>query len=128
MTETLQGISLGASLTVAKLAEAAAWYVRTLGFVEERRHERDGKAFAISLRGGAVRMLLTQDNGAKGADRVKGEGLSLLITTSQDIDTLAEQVRASGGVLDTEPASMPNGMRMFRLRDPDGFRLTISSG
>jgi uncharacterized glyoxalase superfamily protein PhnB len=128
MTETLRGSALGASLTVAKLEESAAWYVRTLGFVEERRHEREGKVFAISLRGGAVRILLTQDNGARGTDRVKGEGLSLLITTSQDIDALARHVRTSDDVLDTEPASMPNGMRMFRLRDPDGFRLTISSG
>ena len=35
--------------------------------------------------------------------------------------------REHGGVLDTEPADMPWGARVFRLRDPDGFKLTISS-
>ena len=29
--------------------------------------------------------------------------------------------------LDTEPVTMPHGARILRLRDPDGFRLTVSS-
>ncbi|MFI5311650.1 MAG: hypothetical protein ACHQQ3_10475 [Gemmatimonadales bacterium] len=31
------------------------------------------------------------------------------------------------GTLDTEPTTMPHGVRAFRLRDPSGFRFSISS-
>ena len=75
MPEPLQGDSLQASLTVKDLAHSAKWYAEVLGFSEDRRHEREGRLIAISLRAGAVRILLTQDDGAKGIDRVKGVGL-----------------------------------------------------
>jgi len=42
-------------------------------------------------------------------------------------DELADRVRAAGGRLATEPADMPWGVRMFRLQDPDWFKLAISS-
>jgi uncharacterized glyoxalase superfamily protein PhnB len=58
---------------------------------------------------------------------VKGEGFSLMITTDDDIDELAARIKAAGVTLDLEPADMPWGARVFRLHDPDGFRLTISS-
>jgi len=98
-----------------------------LGFDVDRRHERGGKVVAISLKAGAVRLLLAQDDGAKGLDRVKGEGFSLQITTRQRADDIAARIKLRGGVLDTEPMDMPWGPRVFRVRDPDGFRLTISS-
>lgn len=50
-----------------------------------------------------------------------------MITTTQDIDALAAAIRASGGVLEGDPVTTPWGQRMFRLRDPDGFRFTIAS-
>jgi uncharacterized glyoxalase superfamily protein PhnB len=127
MTEQLRGDSLEASLTVKDLDRSAAWYVDVLGFVVDRKHERNGKVIAISLNAGAVRILLTQDDGSKGLDRVKGEGFSLQITTHQSADALADHVKKQGWALDTEPVTMPWGPRVFRLRDPDGFRFTISS-
>jgi uncharacterized glyoxalase superfamily protein PhnB len=48
------------------------------------------------------------------------------LTTADDIDAIAARARAAGATLDTEPAVMW-GVRAFRLRDPDGFRWTISS-
>jgi uncharacterized glyoxalase superfamily protein PhnB len=127
MTELLSGVSLDASLTVADLELSTMWYTAVLGFSVDRRHEREGRLIAVSLRAGAVRVLLTQDTGAKGADRIKGEGFSLQISTHQDADTLASAIKAHGVVLDTEPVTLPHGVRAFRLRDPDGFRFTISS-
>jgi len=118
--------SLDASLTVADLARSVAWYRDVLGFAVDREHRREDRLFAVSLRAGVARILLTQDNGAKGLDRVKGEGFSLQFTTKQDIDAIAERVRAQGVVLDTEPFDA-HGVRAFRLRDPDGFRFTVSS-
>jgi uncharacterized glyoxalase superfamily protein PhnB len=127
MAEGLQGESLDASLTVADLEKSATWYTSVLGFTLDRRYEREGRLFAVSLKAGAVRLLLTQDDGAKGLNRAKGEGMSLQITTRQSADTLAESIKAHGVTLDTEPATFPHGARAFRLRDPDGFRFTISS-
>ena len=123
----LNADSLEASLTVKDVEHSTAWYRDFLGFDVDRRHERGGKVVAISLKAGAVRLLLAQDDGAKGLDRVKGEGFSLQITTRQRADDIAARIKLRGGVLDTEPMDMPWGPRVFRVRDPDGFRLTISS-
>ena len=122
-----QADSLEASLTVGQLERSAAWYCDALGFAIDRRHERGGKTIAISLRAGGVRILLAQDDGAKGMDRIKGEGISLQITTSQQAEDVASRLKAYGSSLDTEPTRMPWGVTVLRVRDPDGFRLTISS-
>jgi uncharacterized glyoxalase superfamily protein PhnB len=58
---------------------------------------------------------------------VKGEGQSLQIITSQDVDAIAARIKSRGGTLDAEPMVTPWGARVFRLRDPDGFRFAISS-
>lgn len=126
MTHGLQADSLEASLTVGHLGRSTSWYCDALGFEIDRRHERGGRVVAVSLRAGAVRILLTQDDGAKG-ERVKGEGFSLQITTSQKAEEVAARIKAYGSVLDTEPTRMPWGVTVLRVRDPDGFRLTISS-
>jgi uncharacterized glyoxalase superfamily protein PhnB len=97
-----------------------------LGFTLDREYRRDGRLLAVALRAGAVQLLLGQDDGARGPDRVKGEGFSLQVTTAQDVDEIAARIRARGGELETEPADVW-GKRAFRLRDPDGFRFTISS-
>jgi catechol 2,3-dioxygenase-like lactoylglutathione lyase family enzyme len=127
MNEELLAQSLEAALTVKDLDASVSWYTGLLGFAVERRHERGGRPIAVSLRAGAERLLLAQDDGAKGLYRTKGEGLSLQITTTQDVDALVARVKSRGWALDTEPVTAPHGARAFRMRDPDGFRLTISS-
>lgn len=124
---SLRGQELAASLTVNEIEKSVAWYRDVFGFVVEQEHEREGRLRAVSLSAGRVRILLGQDDGAKGWDRTKGEGFSLQITTDQDIDALARRVVEHGGVLEMEPADTPWGARIFRLRDPDGFRFTVSS-
>ncbi len=126
ISEPLVGQSLQASLTVKDLAKSVAWYVDILGFTVARRIEREGTLRGVAVSAGDVRIILNQDDGAKGWDRVKGEGFSFQITTGQDVDRVAQQARQGGGVLEMEPADMPWGARVFRLRDPDGFRWTIS--
>lgn len=125
-SESFAATGLSVSLTATDLRASAAWYRDVLGFVIEREFERGGVAFAMRLRAGAVALLLTQDNGARGADRAKGEGFSLQFTTKQSIDEIADRVKARGVMLDSEPADAW-GARVFRLRDPDGFRLAIST-
>jgi len=126
MTEELVAQSLEASLTVRDLPASLAWYRDVVGFSVDREFSRDGRLFAVSLRAGSVRLLLGQDDGAKGVDRVKGEGFSLQLTTPQDIDAIARRIKEHGVTLDTEPADLW-GTRAFRVRDPDGFRFTFSA-
>jgi lactoylglutathione lyase len=126
-SDSLLGTNLGVSLTVNDLQKSLAWYRDVVGFTVDRQHERDGKLAAVSLRAGDVRVLIGQDDGARGLDRVKGEGFSLQVITTQNIDELVAGVKARGGTIEAGPADMPWGARMFRLRDPDGFRITISS-
>lgn len=126
LTEPLNAQNLQASLTVADLGRSLAWYREVLGFAVTREFERDGRKFAVSLIAGSVRILLTQDNGERGTERVKGEGFSLQLTTAQDIDALASRATNAGAALDTPPETAW-GARVFRLRDPDGFRWVISS-
>jgi uncharacterized glyoxalase superfamily protein PhnB len=122
----LSGQSLQASLTVADLPQSVGWYRDVLGFTVAREFERGGRQFAASLQAGIVRILLTQDDGAKGFDRAKGVGFSLQITTEQDIDALAARAQNAGARLETEPADVM-GARAFRLRDPNGFLWVVSS-
>jgi uncharacterized glyoxalase superfamily protein PhnB len=124
--EPFIAIALAASLTVKDLAASLAWYRDVLGFTVARTFDRGGPMFAASLRAGTVAILLTQDDGAKGFDRTKGDGISLRLTTAQNIDQLAKGIRERGGTLDAEPVD-GWGARVFRLRDPDGFKLVISS-
>ena len=123
----LNGGGLGISLTVKDLQKSLAWYTDVIGFTVDRKIERDGKLRGVALKAGTVRISINQDDGAKGWTRVKGEGFSFVITTDQNIDEIAAGIRARGGVLDTEPADMPWGARVFRFRDPDGYRISISS-
>ena len=125
--ELLRGRSLSASLTVKDLQKSLAWYCDVVGFSIDRKMEREGKLRAVVLKAGDVQLSINQDDGAKGWDRVKGEGFSLRITTDQSVDEIANRIKKRGGTLDSEPADMPWGARIFRLRDPDGFKLTISS-
>ncbi|HEX7052231.1 MAG TPA: VOC family protein [Longimicrobiales bacterium] len=125
--ESFRARALAASLTVKDLQESLAWYRDVLGFTVDREYERDGKLMGVALKAGSVRLLLNQDDGARGWDRIKGEGFSLNFTTAQNVDDIANRIKAHGGTLETEPADMPWGVRAFRVRDPDGFKLAISS-
>jgi uncharacterized glyoxalase superfamily protein PhnB len=116
---------LSASLTVKDVRSSVAWYRDVLGFTVSQEHERGGVLRAVSMSAGGAQILVSQDDGAKGADRAKGEGISLMLTT-ENVDDLATQAKAHGATLDSEPADF-GGRRAFRLRDPDGFRLTIAT-
>jgi len=125
--ESFRAKSLTASLTVNDLPKSLAWYRDVVGFTVDEQYERDGKLQAVSLKAGDVRILLGQDNGAKGWDRVKGAAFSMMLTTSQDVDAIAARIKENGGTLESEPADTPWGVRAFRVKDLDGFLYTIST-
>jgi len=127
VSDALAATTLSVSLTVKDIQKSLAWYRDVIGFVEVRRNEREGALRSVTLKAGEARIAINQDDGAKGWTRVKGEGFSLNITTGQSIDAVARGIKARGGTLESEPADTPWGVRMFRLRDPDGYKFGISS-
>ena len=122
----LSASALSASLTVNDINKSIAWYRDILGFEVAENFEREGKLMAVSLKAGEARILITQDDFARGRDREKGAGFSMMFTTSQNIDDLAQGIKSRGGKLEAEPVDM-RGRRAFRVSDPDGFRFTIAS-
>ena len=125
-TAPLVASGLSVSLTVKDLQESLRWYTELVGFTLDRKMERYGELRGAVITAGNVRMLLNQDDGGKGWERVKGQGFSISINTEQDVDTIAKRVVDGGGKLTTEPADMPWGARAFRLHDPDGYQISIS--
>jgi len=126
LPESFRARALSASLTVKDLTKSVAWYLDVLGFTVQQRYEREGKFLAASLQAGDVEILINQDDGAKGWDRIKGAGISLQFTTVQDVDALAARIKEKGGTIVTEPTDMPWGARIFRTQDLDGFGLVFS--
>jgi uncharacterized glyoxalase superfamily protein PhnB len=124
--ETLDTRGVQISLTTKDVETSIAWYRDVLGFAVEYPMERDGKVFAAAMRSGAARIILNQDDGGRGWERVKGEGFAITFDTAQDVNAIAAGIKARGGTLHSEPADMPWGVRMFRVVDPDGYRLSIS--
>ena len=125
--ETFRARGMSASLTVDDLQESLRWYRDVVGFVVDREIEIDGTLRGIVLVAGNVRLIINQDDGAKGWDRQKGEGFSLTFVTAQSVDDVANRIKECGGTLESEPADMHWGARIFRVVDPNGFKLTISS-
>jgi uncharacterized glyoxalase superfamily protein PhnB len=125
--ETLRLSAITPSITVTDLRASLTWYCDVVGFVVAQEFEHEGEVRGAALVAGVAHLMLTQDDGAKGFDRVKGQGLRLYLSTTQDVDAVADAIRSRGGTLATEPADMPWGVRAFDLLDPDGFQLTISA-
>ena len=125
-TPRFQGIGTMVSITVKDLDASLDWYHRVVGFGISQRYEHEGVVLSIILNAGPVIILLNQDDGAKGWDRIKGQGISMTITT-EDVDAVAAGIKAAGGTLDAEPEDKPWGARMFPLTDPDGFKWSIST-
>ena len=125
-TATLQANSIMPSLTVNDLQQSLAFF-DALGFEVEERWEDKGVLLGAMLKAGQARLGLSQDDGQKGRDRVKGVGMRIYIEASNDIDALAARAKAAGVTLKSEPADTEWGSRAFDVTEPSGFTLTIMS-
>jgi uncharacterized glyoxalase superfamily protein PhnB len=101
------------------------FYTEVLGFIVDERWTDGAVLRGVMLKAGTCQIGLTQDDWAKGRDRVKGQGVSLWCNTAQDIDALAARIKAAGGTLTAEPKDQPWGARTLSVDDPDGFHVTI---
>jgi lactoylglutathione lyase len=126
--ETLRLRTAAIGLTVNDLQRSLAWYRDVLGFVVTDEWRSEGTLQGVEMRAGAVEIFLGQDDWKKGRDRLKGEGFRIYGRTVQDVDQLAAVIKARGVVLAHDPKTQPWGERDFGLVDPDGFKITISSG
>ena len=125
----LNATSMGGSITCRDLQASISWYRDAIGFGVEQSFEHEGKVVAAVISAGNIRLVLNQDDGKLGWDRVKGQGLSLQINvpTPADVDATAARVTATGWSLVSEPSDRPWGARMFQVNDPDGFKLGVST-
>jgi uncharacterized glyoxalase superfamily protein PhnB len=124
--KTLTGTSVTPSLTVDNLQQSLDFF-GGLGFEVEERWEENGVLLGVMLKGGNVRLGLSQDDGKKGRDRVKGVGMRLYVETTDDIDEVAARAKAAGVSLTTDAHDTDWGNRAFEVKEPSGFLLTIGS-
>ena len=120
--------SVGPSFTVDDLDKSLGWYRDVMGFAVGQRWEEGGKLMGVELKAGPSLFMIGQDDWAKGRNREKGVGFRLYCETTQDVDRLADGIKARGGTLQQEPRDEEWGGRAFTVVDPDGFKITISKG
>jgi uncharacterized glyoxalase superfamily protein PhnB len=122
----LQLKELMPSLTVNDLQKSINFF-EGLGFAVDERWEEKGTLLGVTLRAGDTHIGLNQDDWKKGRDRQKGVGVRLFLSTSQNIDQLAERAKKAGIALDSAPHDTEWGTRAFDVTEPTGFKLTIGS-
>ena len=132
MTDRAAGFNattLGCSMTCKELEKSIRFYRDVLGFSVDLTFEHEGKMAGAVISAGDIRIVLNQDDGKLGWDRVKGQGfyLQLNVAGAADVDAAAKRIKAAGGNLIDEPADRPWGARMFQFRDPDGFKIGVST-
>jgi uncharacterized glyoxalase superfamily protein PhnB len=125
-TATLNGKGVMPSLTVNNLQQSLDFF-SGLGFEVEDRWEENGTLLGAMLKAGEARLGLSQDDGKKGTNRVKGVGMRIYIEAADNIDQVAARAKASGIALTREPHDTEWGTRAFEVTEPSGFLLTIAS-
>ena len=124
--KTFKGTSVMPSLTVNNLQQSLDFFTG-LGFELEDRWEQDGKLLGAMLKAGDAHLGLSQDDGKKGLNRVKGIGMRIYIETTDDVNEVAARAVAAGITLAKAPHDTEWGSRAFEVVDPSGFLLTIAS-
>ena len=128
-TAVINATNLGGSITCKDLEASIRFYRDAIGFAVAQTFEHEGQVVAAVVAVGDCRIVLNQDDGKLGWDRIKGQGFYLQINVAGavDVDAAAVRIKAAGGTLLSEPADQPWGARMFQFKDPDGFKLGVST-
>ncbi len=128
-TAAFTATNLGCSLTCNNVEESIRWYRDALGFTVAVQFENEGKVAGAIIVAGDIRIVLNQEDGKLGWDRIKGQGfyLQINVATPADVDAAAERIKSTGWELLSEPADRPWGARMFQFKDPNGYKLGVST-
>ncbi len=128
-TAVINATNLSGSLTCKDLEAAIRFYRDAIGFAVAQSYEHEGKVVAAVVAAGDCRIVLNQDDGKLGWDRIKGQGfyLQINVAAAADVDAAAVRIKAAGGALMSEPADRDWGVRMFQFKDLDGFKLGVST-
>ena len=124
--ETLHASGVMHSLTVNRIDESLNFFSR-LGFEVQEKWEEGGALVGAMMKAGDAQLGLSQDDGKKGRDRMKGVGMRIYIEAKDDIDEVASRAKVAGIKLKSEPHTTEWGSRAFDVQEPSGFLLTISS-
>jgi catechol 2,3-dioxygenase-like lactoylglutathione lyase family enzyme len=73
----INATSIGGSLTCKELETSIRFYRDAIGFAVAQSFEHDGKVVASVVEAGDCRLVLNQDDGKLGWDRIKGQGFYL---------------------------------------------------
>ena len=122
-TAAMNATNLGCSITCKDLEASIRFYRDAIGFAVAQTFENEGKVVAAVVAAGDCHIVLNQDDGKLGWDRIKGQGFYLQINVAgaADVDAAAARIKAAGGTLLSEPADRPWGHRTVHVADPDGF-------
>lgn len=125
----LNATTLSCSLTCKEIEPSIRFYRDVLGFAVEMTWEQEGAVAGAVIRAGQIRIVLNQDDGKLGWDRIKGQGfyLQFNVASAADVDAAAARITAAGHPLIDEPADREWGVRAFFFRDLDGFKLGVST-
>lgn len=125
----LNATTLGCSITCKDVTASIDFYRDAIGFTVGMTFEQDGKLAGAVVSSGDISIVLNQDDGALGWDRIKGQGcyFQFNVPSAADVDAAAARIKSAGGTLLSEPADRPWGARMFQFKDLDGFKLGVST-
>ena len=118
---TLSATSVMPSLTVDDVRRSLAFF-EGLGFEVEERWEEKGALLGVMLKAGEVRIGLSQDDGKKGRDRVKGAGFRLYVEVPGSIDDIAARATAAGIPLTKPPLRQRVGLPALRRHRAERLR------
>jgi catechol 2,3-dioxygenase-like lactoylglutathione lyase family enzyme len=123
------GATLRLELFVDDLAASIAFYVAALGFREERREddyaslERGAVILGLGL---ARRLPAAHHFGREALQRQRGVGVEIVLEVA-DVDAAYRVAEASLYPVAEAPRDRPWGLRDFRIVDPDGYYLRVTS-
>lgn len=126
---TINATTFGCSITCKDVEASIRFYRDAIGFTVAQQFERDGKVAGAIITAGQIHIVLNQDDGKLGWERIKGQGIYLQINVASkaDVDLAADRIKAAGGHLLNTPEDRPWGARMFQFKDLDGFKLGVST-
>jgi uncharacterized glyoxalase superfamily protein PhnB len=112
MTNGVAGFNattLGCSITCKELETSLRFYRDVLGFAVDMTFEKEGALAGAVISAGDIRIVLNQDDGKLGWDRIKGQGcyLQINVNGAADVDAAAARIKVAGGTLLSDPEDRP---------------------